>query len=161
MLKFESSLRRISKFERNFLQVSFRRFFKFASGIGTHDFSILIFGAQKTCILNCDLVSSKFPEISKLKSNQTHFFQFLGFPEEDAVSLEKQFLKQCLLNRLSNLTPPTPKYESQIVVTRISITCNCGNDIKDGEICSKLQPIEKQKWTGFMGNSRNGLYAHL
>lgn len=65
----------------------------------------------------------------------------------------------CLRNRLSNVTPPKPmQFESQIVVTRISIACSCGN-LKDGEICAKLNNVEKQKWTGYMGNDRNGLYS--
>lgn len=84
-----------------------------------------------------------------------------GFPEDDIIALERQFLKQCIERRLPNLRPHNPKLESQIVVTRIAITCNCGQELKDGEICSKLNPIEKQKWTGFMGNNRNGLYSQL
>lgn len=75
----------------------------------------------------------------------------------DVPLLEKQFLEQCLKSRIPNLNPIFPKYETQIVITRISITCSCGL-LKENEICSQLNPIEKQKWTQFMGNYGNGIY---
>lgn len=68
---------------------------------------------------------------------------------------EKQFLKECLMKRMPNLAPHTHQFESQIVVTRISITCSCG-DLKTGEKCSTFNSIEKQKWTEFLENS--GVY---
>lgn len=72
--------------------------------------------------------------------------------------IEKQFLKQCLLQRMPNLTPHTFQFDPQIVVTRISITCSCG-DLKTSEKCSTFKPIEQQKWTEFMGNLNNGFYV--
>lgn len=83
--------------------------------------------------------------------------KIVGFPPDDLMALEKNMLKQCLMNRIHTAVPTQPKFESQTVVTRISISCKCGN-LQPGEICSKLNNIEKQKWTGFMGNNRNGLY---
>lgn len=71
--------------------------------------------------------------------------------------LEKKALKQCLKTRIQNAAPAQPKFESQTVLTRISISCKCGS-LQAGEICSKLNTIDNQKWTGFMGNNRNGLY---
>lgn len=82
---------------------------------------------------------------------------FPDFPPDDLIVLERKILKQCLMNRIHNIAPMQPKFESQTVVTRISISCKCGN-LQAGEICSKLNNIDKQKWTGFMGNNRNGLY---
>lgn len=60
------------------------------------------------------------------------------------------------MKRIPNLTPHTYQFESQIVVTRISITCACG-DLK-GEKCSQFQSIDRQKWTEYMGNL-NGIYT--
>lgn len=83
---------------------------------------------------------------------------FLDFQsDDDILAFEKKFLKQCLQIRLPNLQPHSAKFEAQIVITRISIKCSCGNLI-NGEICSKLNTIDKQKWTEFMGNSGNGVY---
>jgi len=75
------------------------------------------------------------------------------------ILIEKELLKKCLKERLINLTPTYPKYEGQIVVTRITISCSCGQ-LNKGEICSKLNTIDKQKWTGFMGNRGTGLYSN-
>lgn len=81
-----------------------------------------------------------------------------GFNPEEVLALEKKFLTLCLHTRLSSSPPPKPmQLESQFVVTRLSITCSC-SDLKDGEICAKLNSIENQSWTGFMGNDKNGLY---
>lgn len=79
------------------------------------------------------------------------------FPPDDLIDLEKKILKQCLMSRIHKIVPTQPKFESQTVVTRISISCKCGS-LQPGEICSKLNNIDNQKWTGFMGNNRNGLY---
>lgn len=70
---------------------------------------------------------------------------------------EKQFLKECLMQRLPNLAPHTYQFESQIVVTRISMACTCG-ELKTGETCSKFNSIDQQKWTEFMGNLNSGVY---
>lgn len=79
------------------------------------------------------------------------------YTKTNVESIEKHFLKQCLEQRLPNVTPHTIRFESQIVATRISITCSCG-DLKAGEKCSTFNTIENQKWTEFMGNSNNGVY---
>ncbi|GAB0089791.1 Signal recognition particle subunit SRP68 [Sergentomyia squamirostris] len=74
---------------------------------------------------------------------------------------EKEILLQCLQERipaLETLTPPRPKYEMQIVIARISISCGCGKLGRD-EICSQLNTIDNQRWTEFMGNLGNGLYV--
>lgn len=76
--------------------------------------------------------------------------------------LEQKFLRVCLRQRLAVSMPArtvAPNFESQIVVTRLRIQCGCDTvTLKDGEVCARLQPIEQQKWTGFMGDSANGLY---
>lgn len=64
-------------------------------------------------------------------------------------------MKQCLDQRLPNVQPHKTKFESQIVVTRLSITCSCAG-IK--EKCSSFNAIDKQKWTEFMGNTNTGFY---
>ncbi|KAH8273187.1 hypothetical protein KR018_011466 [Drosophila ironensis] len=78
---------------------------------------------------------------------------------ENLRDLRKQFLKQCLRERLVDAEPALPKYESQLVVTRIGITCSC-RSLRPGEVCSELDPLEGQRWTEFMGNSGNGFYAN-
>lgn len=95
-------------------------------------------------------------EFSKL----IFYMHFLEFTQAERLRLEKLFLKSCLETRLPNLTPHNSQYESQIVVTRLSIKCACGI-LKTGETCSTFKPIDEQKWTEFMGNSNNGLYPIL
>ncbi|KAH8374869.1 hypothetical protein KR200_007796, partial [Drosophila serrata] len=73
--------------------------------------------------------------------------------------LRKQFLKQCLSERLVDAEPALPKFESQLVVTRIGITCTC-RTLRPGEVCSELDPLEGQRWREFMGNSGHGFYAN-
>ncbi|XP_044315081.1 uncharacterized protein LOC108040081 [Drosophila rhopaloa] len=73
--------------------------------------------------------------------------------------LRKQFLKQCLSERLVDAEPALPKFESQLVVTRIGITCTC-RSLQPGEVCSELDPVDSQRWTEFMGNSGHGFYAN-
>ncbi|XP_052837715.1 uncharacterized protein LOC128253326 isoform X2 [Drosophila gunungcola] len=73
--------------------------------------------------------------------------------------LRKQFLKQCLSERLVDAEPALPKFESQLVVTRIGITCTC-RSLRPGEVCSELDPVDSQRWTEFMGNSGHGFYAN-
>lgn len=88
------------------------------------------------------------------------FALLVGYTTEDLLLLEKKFLKLCLRTRLSKQMQQKPalRMESQFVVTRLSISCSCGQDLKDGEICAKLNNYENQSWTGFMGDDRNGLY---
>ncbi|XP_034661949.1 uncharacterized protein LOC117897306 [Drosophila subobscura] len=73
--------------------------------------------------------------------------------------LRKQFLKQCLSERLVDSEPALPKNESQLIVTRIGITCTC-RSLQPGEVCSELDPIDAQHWTEFMGNHGHGYYAN-
>lgn len=87
--------------------------------------------------------------------------------------LEEKFLRLCLLARLvdsatTTTTQHSARFESQIVVTRLSITCGCDDvPLKDGEVCARLKPFGNndgagdrsfQRWTGFMGDSANGVY---
>lgn len=72
-------------------------------------------------------------------------------------AIETKLLKECLSERLPNLSPHKTQFESQIVVTRVSITCTC-DVMKTGEKCSTLNPIQKQRWTEFMGNLNSGIY---
>ena len=75
--------------------------------------------------------------------------------------MEKKLLRQCLKSRLPDLKPVYQKYETQIVITRISITCTCGSDLNPKkEVCSKLNDIDKQKWTEYMGNAGEGIYPN-
>ena len=73
--------------------------------------------------------------------------------------IRKQFLKQCLRDRLVNITPGLPKYESQLVITRIGISCTC-RTLQSGEVCSELEDIKTQRWTEFMGNDGYGYYPY-
>lgn len=74
-------------------------------------------------------------------------------------TLEKQFLEECLMIRLKDsVIPQQSNYESQLVVTRISISCSC-NELSSGETCSAFDSIENQQWTQFMGNGGNGLFS--
>ncbi|XP_054725207.1 uncharacterized protein LOC129235409 [Anastrepha obliqua] len=73
--------------------------------------------------------------------------------------LRKQFLKQCLSDRLVNVTPHVPQYESQLIVTRIGISCTC-RALQAGEVCSELDDIQMQRWTEYMGNRGHGYYAN-
>lgn len=78
--------------------------------------------------------------------------------------LEQKFLRLCLRARLAAVASTAADaahthLESQIVVVRLSITCACPDGtLRDGEVCARLEPIERQRWTGFMGDARNGLY---
>lgn len=75
--------------------------------------------------------------------------------------LEQKFLNICLQKRidLEWEVEHSIKLESQIVVTRLTITCGCGAvPMKAGEVCSRLNPVDRQRWTGFMGDAQNGLY---
>lgn len=89
--------------------------------------------------------------------------QFTGY-ENSELTVEKAFLSECLQKRLPNLADQHDqwsgqKYETQIVITRISIKCDCDN-LESNEVCSKLNSVENQKWTGYMGNNGNGIYPN-
>ncbi|XP_032596106.1 uncharacterized protein LOC6567724 isoform X2 [Drosophila grimshawi] len=84
---------------------------------------------------------------------------YKSYTADNLRVLRKQFLKQCLSERLVDADPALPKYESQLIITRIGITCTC-RSLQPGEVCSELDPIEAQRWTEFMGNEGNGFYAN-
>lgn len=86
-------------------------------------------------------------------------FSMLGYTADNLRVLRKQFLKQCLSERLVDVDPALPKYESQLIITRIGITCTC-RSLQPGEVCSELDHIDAQRWTEFMGNEGNGFYAN-
>jgi hypothetical protein len=84
-------------------------------------------------------------------------------PESELLMLQKKYLKECLKNRLTNIPidsfQPRQNYETQIVITRLSITCKCSEDLKPNkEVCSNLNPVQQQKWTEFMGSNLNGVF---
>ncbi|EDW59612.1 uncharacterized protein [Drosophila virilis] len=84
---------------------------------------------------------------------------YKSYTADNLRVLRKQFLKQCLSERLVDADPALPKYEAQLIITRIGITCTC-RTLQPGEVCSELDPIEAQRWTEFMGNDGNGYYAN-
>lgn len=84
---------------------------------------------------------------------------YAGYTADNLRVLRKQFLKQCLSERLVDVDPALPKYESQLIITRIGITCTC-RSLQPGEVCSELDHIDAQRWTEFMGNEGNGFYAN-
>ncbi|XP_030078764.1 uncharacterized protein LOC111604996 isoform X2 [Drosophila hydei] len=84
---------------------------------------------------------------------------YKSYTADNLRVLRKQFLKQCLSERLVDTEPGLPKYEAQLIITRIGITCTC-RTLQPGEVCSELDPIDAQRWTEFMGNDGNGYYAN-
>ncbi|XP_060646126.1 uncharacterized protein LOC132784493 isoform X1 [Drosophila nasuta] len=84
---------------------------------------------------------------------------YKSYTADNLRVLRKQFLKQCLSERLVDADPALPKYESQLIITRISITCSC-RSLQPGEVCSELDHIDAQRWTEFMGNDGIGFYAN-
>ncbi|KRG01922.1 uncharacterized protein Dmoj_GI10335, isoform B [Drosophila mojavensis] len=84
---------------------------------------------------------------------------YKSYTADNLRVLRKQFLKQCLSERLVDTEPDLPKYEAQLIITRIGITCTC-HTLQPGEVCSELNPIDAQRWTEFMGNDGNGYYAN-
>lgn len=95
----------------------------------------------------------------RVRTENNSFWKFAGYTIDSSRLLRKQFLKECLSERLVDAEPALPKYESQLVVTRIGITCSC-RSLQPGEVCSELDPLESQRWTEFMGNSGHGFYAN-
>lgn len=88
-----------------------------------------------------------------------------AFPQaNELIEWQKNFLKECLKSRLSNIqeSEPTqkPAYETQITIIRLSITCTCNelNPLK--EVCSTFKNINQQKWTEYMGNQLDGTYSN-
>ena len=85
-------------------------------------------------------------------------------PENEIPMYQKKFLKECLQSRIPDLLQPqSPRqsYETQIVITRISITCTCSDNLNPKkEICSNFNGIESQKWTEFMGTNLDGVYSN-
>lgn len=101
------------------------------------------------------LVLAKDVECTKkYLANNKHYFANNKIPFQ---LLERNALKECIEQRLPNLSQHENKFEPQIVVTRLSIACAC-DTMKNGEKCSTLNKIDKQKWTEFMGNLNNGVY---
>ncbi|KAH8359490.1 hypothetical protein KR093_007027, partial [Drosophila rubida] len=84
---------------------------------------------------------------------------YKSYTADNLRVLRKQFLKQCLSERLVDADPALPKYESQLIITRIGLTCTC-HPLQPGEVCSELDHIDAQRWTEFMGNDGNGFYAN-
>lgn len=72
--------------------------------------------------------------------------------------IERRFLNECLKIRIGKL-PETiePTLESQVVVVRLTISCTCGQ-LNSKETCSKIRPVDQQKWTQFMGSRGDGIY---
>lgn len=99
--------------------------------------------------------------IKKIYIILLHIILLQGYINEDLSKMEQKFLDQCLISRLPDLTTPYPQYEIQIVITRLSITCSCSDNLDTTkEVCSNFNQIDKQKWTEFMGNYQNGIYPN-
>lgn len=83
----------------------------------------------------------------------------------EIIEWQKNFLKECLKNRLINVqqpeaTPQRPAYETQITVIRLSITCTCNDLNPQREVCSTFKNINEQRWTEYMGNQLDGTYRN-
>lgn len=69
-------------------------------------------------------------------------------------------LEECLARRHVNNIPPDQKYETQIVVTRLTIECLCSDSLNPStQKCSELNPLEGQEWSESMGGYKNGAYS--
>lgn len=74
--------------------------------------------------------------------------------------MKQTMLEECLKRRNIDNVPPNQKFETQIVVTRLTIECLCSDSLNpSSEKCSELNPIESQEWTESMGGYKNGAYA--
>uniref|UniRef100_A0A182MQ95 FAM234A/B beta-propeller domain-containing protein n=1 Tax=Anopheles culicifacies TaxID=139723 RepID=A0A182MQ95_9DIPT len=106
--------------------------------------------------------SEQYPPLfldSDLSCIQEKMQAYRTYRNEDMVQLEKKFFAQCLKARLPNLAPQYPRYETQIIVTRLEIGCSCSADLNPArEVCSKLHSYDQQRWTQYMGNEGNGRY---
>lgn len=80
----------------------------------------------------------------------------------ELIEWQKNFLKDCLKERLKNLQPqesqPKLAYETQITIIRLSITCTCNEINPSKEVCSSFKGIKDQRWTEYMGNQLDGTY---
>lgn len=85
-------------------------------------------------------------------------------PDSEIPMYQKKFLKECLQSRIPDLLQPQPprqSYETQIVITRISISCTCSDNLNPKkEVCSNFNGINKQKWSEFMGSKLDGVYSN-
>ncbi|XP_052888389.1 uncharacterized protein LOC128296904 [Anopheles moucheti] len=106
--------------------------------------------------------SEQYPPLfldSDLSCIQEKMQAYRTYRNEDMVQLEKKFFAQCLKARLPNLTPQYPRFETQIIVTRLEIGCGCSAELNPArEVCSKLHSYDQQRWTQYMGNEGNGRY---
>uniref|UniRef100_A0A182SKP3 Uncharacterized protein n=1 Tax=Anopheles maculatus TaxID=74869 RepID=A0A182SKP3_9DIPT len=107
--------------------------------------------------------SEQYPPLfldSDLSCIQEKMQAYRTYRNEDTVQLEKKFFAQCLKARLPGfLTPQYPRFETQIIVTRLEIGCGCSADLNPArEVCSKLHSYEQQRWTQYMGNEGHGRY---
>ncbi|XP_050068322.1 uncharacterized protein LOC126556841 [Anopheles maculipalpis] len=107
--------------------------------------------------------SEQYPPLfldSDLSCIQEKMQAYRTYRNEDMVQLEKKFFAQCLKARLPDfLTPQFPRFETQIIVTRLEIGCGCSADLNPTrEVCSKLHSYEQQRWTQYMGNEGHGRY---
>uniref|UniRef100_A0A182K5W4 FAM234A/B beta-propeller domain-containing protein n=1 Tax=Anopheles christyi TaxID=43041 RepID=A0A182K5W4_9DIPT len=106
--------------------------------------------------------SEQYPPLfldSDLSCIQEKMQAYRTYRNEDTVQLEKKFFAQCLKARLPDLAPQYPRYETQIIVTRLEIGCACSADLNPArEVCSQLHSYDQQRWTQYMGNEGNGRY---
>uniref|UniRef100_A0A182PD56 FAM234A/B beta-propeller domain-containing protein n=1 Tax=Anopheles epiroticus TaxID=199890 RepID=A0A182PD56_9DIPT len=106
--------------------------------------------------------SEQYPPLfldSDLSCIQEKMQAYRTYRNEDTVQLEKKFFAQCLKARLPDLGPQYPRYETQIIVTRLEIGCACSADLNPArEVCSRLHSYDQQRWTQYMGNEGNGRY---
>ncbi|EAA03793.5 AGAP002184-PA [Anopheles gambiae str. PEST] len=106
--------------------------------------------------------SEQYPPLfldSDLACVQEKMQAYRTYRNEDMVQLEKKFFAQCLKARLPELAPQYPRYETQIIVTRVEIGCACSADLNPArEVCSQLHSYDQQRWTQYMGNEGNGRY---
>lgn len=85
------------------------------------------------------------------------FLSFSGLSPAELMSLKKQSISACLKERMTDNSPIIPQYEPQMIVVRTSIKCKC-RIMEKGEVCSKFNSLDKQKWTTFMGKGGYGVY---
>lgn len=89
-----------------------------------------------------------------------------SFPQaSEILEWQKNFLKDCLKNRLMSIQAPEPppqrsSYETQITIIRLSITCTCNEINPKRETCASFKNINQQKWTEYMGNQLDGTYSN-
>lgn len=111
--------------------------------------------------------SESFPPLllqSDIQCVENRMSSLGAFPQaSEIVEWQKNFLKECLKNRLMNTMQPEPQrlaYETQITIVRLSISCTCSELNPQREVCSTFKNINQQKWTEFMGNQLDGTYSN-